>query len=140
MLTMSHASDQVRKFYEVVWNNHDKTAIPDVLHASFSFRGSLGTETLGHAGFAEYLDMVHGALGDYRCIVKEMVAEQTKVFAKLEFTGIHRGVFMGVKPTGRRLTWDGAALFHFKGGKASSLWVLGDLKSLESQLHEDAPR
>ena len=133
---MSHEEDQVRKFYEVIWNKHDKKAIPDVLHESFSFRGSLGTKKQGQSGFAEYLDMVHDALGDYKCIIKETVSEQSKVFAKMQFTGIHQGVFMGVKSTGRRVTWDGAALFHFKDGKVLSLWVLGDLKSLEAQLNE----
>ena len=126
--------EQVIKFYEVIWNEHDKSAVPEVLHESFKFRGSLGSEKKGHAGFIEYLDMVHRALGDYRCEIKEMVSEQSKVFAKMRFSGIHKGEFMGVKATGRRLTWEGAALFHFSNGKVASLWVLGDIESLRSQL------
>jgi len=75
-------------------------------------------------------------LQDYSCVIKEMVSEQSKVFAKMQFTGIHRGTLLGFKPTGKRVSWDGAALFHFNEGKVSSLWVLGDIKSLETQLHE----
>ncbi len=131
---MSLEEKQVRKFYEIIWNQHDKSIIPEVLHESFSFRGSLGAEKQGHEGFAEYLDMIHNALGNYTCIIKETVSEQSKVFAKMQFTGTHQGVLMGIEPTNRRITWDGAALFHFKGGKVSALWVLGDLKSLEAQL------
>ena len=133
---MSLEEKQVRKFYEVIWNEHDKTAIPEILHESFVFRGSLGVEKHGHEGFAEYLDMIHCALGDYNCIIKEIVSEQSKVFAKMQFTGVHHGMLMAVEPTGKRVTWDGAALFRFKDGKVSSLWVLGDLKSLEAQLNE----
>lgn len=133
---MSNEIEQVRKFYEVIWNQHDKKSIPDVLHESFNFRGSLGLEKQGHSGFAEYLDMVHSALSDYKCTILEMVAEQSKVFAKMQFSGIHQGIFMGIKPTGHRVTWEGAALFHFKGGKVSSLWVLGDIVSLQAQLAE----
>ena len=81
--------------------------------------------------------MIHAALKDYKCIIKETIYEKTKVFAKLQFTGIHQGTLMGFEPTEKRVTWDGAALFHFKAGKVSSLWVLGDIKSLENQLKEN---
>ena len=131
---MSHEKQQVRKFYEVIWNKHNKNAVPEVLHDSFKFRGSLGLEKQGHAEFIEYLDMLHAALADYQCEIKELVSEETKVFAKMQFSGIHQGEFMGSNPTGRRLIWDGAALFHFQNGKVVSLWVLGDLESLRAQL------
>ena len=91
-------------------------------------------EKQGHAGFIEYLDMVHAALADYRCEIKELVSEESRVFAKMQFSGLHQGEFMGFNPTGRRLVWDGAALFHFRSGKVISLWVLGDLESLRRQL------
>ena len=126
--------DQVRKFYEVLWDAHDKAAIPTLLHEDFTFRGSLGQEKRGHAGFAEYVDMVHQALGDYKCVIEELVAEANKVFAKMTFTGIHQEQFMGFKPTHQRVSWSGCALFTFEGELISNVWVLGDLKSLEEQL------
>ena len=131
---MTHEKQQVRKFYEEIWNKHNKDAVPEILHDAFKFRGSLGSEKRGHAGFIEYLDMVHAALADYRCEIKELVSEESKVFAKMKFSGVHQGEFMGFKPTGRSLVWDGAALFHFQNGKVVSLWVLGDLEALRAQL------
>lgn len=127
----------VHKFYEVLWDAHDKQAIPEVLHEDFVFRGSLGQEKTGHAGFGEYVDMVHLALGEYTCIIEALVAEGDKVFAKMSFTGIHRNDFMGYAPTGKRLTWQGCALFTFRGGKIAETWVLGDLKTLENQLQQN---
>ena len=127
---------QVQRFYEDIWNKHDKSVIPFVLHKEFKFRGSLGDEKQGHDGFSEYLDMIHDALKEYTCVINEIVSEPSKAFAKMEFTGIHEGKLMGVVGTGKRLSWSGAALFHFREGKISELWVLGDLKSLETQIHE----
>jgi predicted ester cyclase len=132
---MSPEEKQVRIFYEIIWNQHDKSVIPDVIHDSFIFRGSLGLEKNGHSGFIEYIDMVHNALGNYTCTILDLVSEQSKVFAKMEFSGIHQKEFMGFKKTGRKISWQGAALFHFDNNKISSLWVLGDLKSLEQQLY-----
>ncbi len=132
---MSPEEKQVRIFYEIIWNQHDKSVIPDVINDSFIFRGSLGLEKNGHSGFIEYIDMVHNTLGNYTCTILDIVAEQSKVFAKMEFSGIHQKEFMGFKQTGHKISWQGAALFHFDSNKISSLWVLGDLKSLEQQLY-----
>ncbi len=131
------SKNQVRKFYEILWDAHDKDAIPFVLSEDFTFRGSLGQEKLGHSGFSEYVDMVHNSLGDYKCHIEELVEEQNKVFAKMTFTGIHQDEFMGYAPTQKRVTWKGCALFTFDGELMTDVWVLGDLKSLEYQLRQN---
>ena len=130
----STAKDMVRQFYEVLWDAHDKEAVPSLLHEDFTFRGSLGQTKRGHTGFAEYVDMVHAALGQYRCSIEEMVAEGDKVFAKMTFSGIHKAEFMGFGATHQRVTWNGCALFTFARNRISDVWVLGDLKALENQL------
>jgi len=129
--------EQVRKFYEVIWDGHNKEAISTLLDNNVTFRGSLGQEKRGHAGFAEYVDMVHKALGEYKCIIEELVSEGNKVFAKMTFTGIHRGEFMGYSPTQQRVTWSGSALFTFDEHLIVNIWVLGDLKNLEEQLKKN---
>jgi steroid delta-isomerase-like uncharacterized protein len=137
---MGAHKDQVRRFHEVVWNQHDKRAIPSVLDEQLTFRGSLGHARHGHEGFADYLDLVHSALEEYRCDVRELVAEGDKVFARMTFSGIHRATFMGHPPTGRRVAWDGCARFTFDRGRIVDLWVLGDLHALERQLRGDLPQ
>ena len=133
---MTNEENQVRKFYEQIWNQHNHKVIPEVLHGNIRFRGSLGQNQYGHSEFKTYLDMVHEALGEYQCIIDDLVCEPNKVFARMTFTGIHKGEFVGFPPTGKRVTWSGAALFTFAGGKVTDLWVLGDLISLERQLKE----
>jgi len=135
---MDKYEQQVRTFYATIWDAHDKSAIAGVFHEDFSFRGSLGETRRGHAGFAHYLDAVHEALGDYRCVIDDLVVEPGKVFAKMRFTGTHRAPFMGYQATGQSLSWVGCALFTFTDDKVSDLWVLGDLKSLELQLASNA--
>lgn len=110
---MNYEIAQIKKFYEIVWNQHDSAAIPEILHEQIKFRGSLGQDKFGHKGFVEYLDMVHEALGDYKCTIEELVSEPPKVFTKMKFSGTHKGQFLGHRPTGKRLTWFGAALFTF---------------------------
>ena len=93
---MNRHREQVEKFYRELWDAHDKIAIPAVLHDDFTFRGSLGQEKRGHDGFAEYVDMVHEALGEYRCTIEDLVVEryyprQRQSFGRLERLSPGRG-------------------------------------------------
>ncbi|MEM6987425.1 MAG: ester cyclase [Pseudomonadota bacterium] len=108
--------------------------IPQVLHADVSFRGSLGQETRGHEGFKDYVNAVHAGLSDYTCTIDDLVVQPGKVFARMTFSGTHTADFMGYPVTGKRVSWAGAALFSFSADKVSDIWVLGDLKALETQL------
>src|SRR5262245_10183268 len=53
---MSNHRAIIQAFYVEIWNKHDKSQIPALLHEDFAFRGSLGQEQHGHAGFAAYVD------------------------------------------------------------------------------------
>ncbi len=120
----------VQRFYADVWNKHDITAIPSLLQSDFTFRGSLGQSKTGHYEFADYVDFVHQALGAYRCDILDLVEEDNQCFARMRFSGIHRGDFFGFKPTGKKVEWAGAALFSFRDGLVADLWVLGDVYGL----------
>lgn len=135
---MSKPRRLIEAFYEDIWNRRDKSAIPVLLDEDFSFRGSLGQVRHGQAGFAEYVDFVHAALDNYRCDIQEVIAEESRAFARVLFSGIHRADFFGYPPTFKRLEWTGAAVFAFREGKITNLWVLGDLHGLMEQLRRNA--
>jgi predicted ester cyclase len=128
----------VHRFYADVWNMHDKSAIPALLQPDFTFRGSLGQCKTGHAEFADYVDFVHQALGAYQCDILDLVAEGNQCFARMRFSGIHRGNFFSYKPTGKKVEWAGAALFTFRDGLVADLWVLGDVHGLLQLLESNS--
>jgi predicted ester cyclase len=43
-------------------------------------------------------------------------------------------VFQGFPPSGKLVSWSGAALFKFEAGLIAELWVLGDLAGLNAML------
>ena len=107
-----------------------------VLAADVSFRGSLGEAKNDRAGFEDYLDSVHRGFADYHCEIDALVVDGDLAFARMTFSGLHQGTVLGYPPTGRNVSWSGAALFTFKGDLITDLWVLGDLRALEGQLSE----
>lgn len=131
---MSELKNKVSRFYERVWNQADKSLIPELLHENVTFRGSLGHMQSGHTGFSNYIDFVRNALDDYRCCVVDMVAEEDRLYARIEYSGTHRGELFGYAPTYAKLHWDGIAVFTFENGKISNIWVLGDVNGVMKQL------
>ena len=115
---------QVKRFYQVIWDQQDHDAVPSVLSSGCRFRGSLGEQKTGHQGFIEYLDSVHRALGDYRCHIETLVCEGHQVFARMTFAGVHRDTFMGYPPYSPAGQLERCRSFHFcrrQGGGAVGL-------------------
>lgn len=124
----------IRSFYEQLWNRFEKTKIPELLTSDISFHGSLGEQKTGHAGFAEYMDKIRAAFPDFTNHVEEVISDGNRAFARLTYRGTHSGELFGIAPTNRRVEYSGAAVFHFREGRISDVWVLGDLHSLLEQL------
>ncbi len=131
---MTEGRNLVEVFYAEVWNRADEDRARDILAPDFRFRGSLGAEKVGPEGFIAYMRDVHRGLGDYTCIIDDVVVEGARAAARMRFTGRHRALFQGVAATGRQVTWAGAAFFEFRDGRIADLWVLGDLIELKRQL------
>ncbi|MBU3717532.1 MAG: ester cyclase [Actinobacteria bacterium] len=126
--------DLVRVFYEKFWNEVDLEKADEILHPDVTFRGSVGLGARGRREVCDYVPMVTTALSGYRCDVESLIADGDSAAAKVRFSGIHTGDFLGHPPTGRRVEWIGAAFFTADESKLRDIWVLGDLESLRSQL------
>ena len=126
--------DLVQLFYGKFWNEIDLGMADQILHPDVTFRGSVGVGARGRREVCDYVLMVTTALSGYRCDVESLVVERDSAAAKVRFSGIHSGDFLGQPPTGRRVEWIGAAFFTADENKLRDIWVLGDLESLRSQL------
>lgn len=127
----------VRLFYEKFWNEIDLGMADEILHAEVTFRGSVGVGATGPQEVCDYVVMVTAALSDYRCDVESLIAEGDCAAAKVRFSGLHTGEFLGHAPTGRRVEWIGTAFFTVSENKLRDIWVLGDLDSLRAQLRSN---
>jgi predicted ester cyclase len=133
-ITLSPQKEVVRVFYKELWDHADKSLIPKIFHEGFTFRGSLGPTLTGHDEFANYVDWVTGALGEYTTDILALIEEDTRVSGKIRFHGIHGKELFGVPPTGRHVWWIGMPIFTFEGAKVRDLYVLGDIHDLIGRL------
>lgn len=131
---LSPQKNIVRRFYKDMWDKHDTSIIPDLIHPGFTFRGSLGPVLVGHAEFASYVRWLTTTLDSYTSDILDLVEEGNKVVGKLRFHGIQRGSLFGQAPSEEWVWWIAAAIFTFEGGKIKDLWVLGDVYGLLGRL------
>lgn len=127
----------VSTFYARVWNAGERAALDDLVTEDFRFQGSLGAAVIGRDAFWGMVSFVRGALSDYHCTIVDCVTEGDRAFARMRFAGTHTGAFRGVEPSGRRVEWQGVALFDFTGERINELWVLSDTAALDAALRGD---
>ena len=126
----------VRRFYDDLWNRFDVRLIPILLTEDVTVRGALGRHAVGHAAFADYLELVRNAFPDFQQTVEEVEVDAVggSAFVRLRCRGTHRGALLGLPATGRRIAYAGATRLETRGGRIADIWILGDLQSLVRQL------
>ena len=128
----------VERFYFEVWNRADENVAQEILHRDFRFRASLGPERRGPEGFIDYMRSIHAALGNYTCVIDDLIVMGRRAAARMTFAGTHRARFFEIEPTGREIRWAGGAFFTTDGKQITDLWVLGDVDSVKQQLGASA--
>ncbi len=124
----------VRRYYDELWNAWNFELAEKVLAPKLRFRGSLGVDVEGLAGFLRYMQMVRAAFPDFHNDIEALIAEGDQVAARLRYTGTHQGPLFDLAPTGKKISYGGAALFRIAGEHIVEGWVLGDTVSLRRQL------
>ena len=88
----------------------------------------------GIEGVKTVLGAMRAAFPDLHWTVQEQIAEGNKVVSRFEWTGTHRGPFLGVEPTGRSVKVWGIVIDRLQDGKIKDTRILMDALGLMSQL------
>jgi steroid delta-isomerase-like uncharacterized protein len=77
--------------------------------------------------YVDGLQAVVEAFPDFHWTVEELLVDGDRLAARLTNTGTHRGTFLDVPATGRRISTTELAMYHLTDGKITACW--GDLGS-----------
>lgn len=78
--------------------------------------------------------MFRDAFPDLHYTVEDVVAEGDKVVARFTARGTHRGEFLGIAPTGKRIVYTGFDMSRVSGGRIVEAWAGYDALGLMRQL------
>jgi len=79
------------------------------------------------------------AFPDIHLTIDDMIAEGDKVAMRITWTGTHKGEFMGIPPTNKKITIRAIFIERFAGGKIVEEWGMYDTLSLMQQLGLPVP-
>jgi steroid delta-isomerase-like uncharacterized protein len=74
------------------------------------------------------------AFPDEVFIIEDMIAEGDKVAVRYTWKGTHKGTYLGIAPTGKKVTLVFLELFKISNGKLVESWETVDLSQFYAQL------
>ena len=122
------------KFIEEVLNGGNFSVAGTYLTADVKTHNGFPDQQPGLEGFVAALKAFHGAFPDLRASTTHLVAEGDMVVGRFEVTGTHRGTFLGLPGSGRKVHYEEIALVRLVDGKIAEHWAVADALAILQQL------
>ena len=102
----------VRRFIEA-YNNRNLDVFDEILAPDyFDYTSKVGPE-----GLKQLMNMAFKGFPDFHETIEDIIAEGDKVWVRITFSGTHKGEFMGIAPTGKKVTTEMVDIFRIVNGK-----------------------
>lgn len=131
---MHSNSSVVLQFIEKVLNRGEVDAAGEFFWEDLVEQVPLPGQGPGIEGLKDALRGLRQAFPDMHWTVQEQIAEGDKVVSRFEWTGTHRGTFLGVPATDRAVTVWGVVIDRLHGGKIKDTRIIMDTLGLMTQL------
>ena len=119
------------------WNK-GKTALLTVIDKTCAnnmvFHSGVGKETRGVNELKQYMSALCDAIPDSHITIEDMVVEGNKVAVRYTLTGTHKGEFMGIPATNKKVIIWILEIDHFAGAKVVEGWGRFDTLGFMQQL------
>jgi len=102
----------VRRFIEA-YNKRNLDLFDDLLAPDYFDH----TNKVDIEGLKQLMNMAFKAFPDFHETIEDIIAEGDKVWARITFAGTHTGEFMGIAPTGKKITTEMVDIFRIVNGK-----------------------
>lgn len=123
----------VREFTRIFKNEHNVDGIDHLFSKTFQHHFPAPLKP-GLEGFKDIGRMVNGAFPDVVVTEEDLIVTQNKVVERSSAAATHRGDFMGVSPTNKRIAWTEIHIYRIDDGKIAEHWVEFALYQMLQQL------
>jgi predicted ester cyclase len=73
-------------------------------------------------GLKRFFTTLLAAFPDYCLTIEDMIGEGDKVVIRSAISGTHKGEFMGIASTGKKVTWTAIEIWRIEGRKVVEIW------------------
>lgn len=112
----------------------DVRVVDEIVAEDVVCHGFPGMNPTDRESYKAWFRFFRAAFTGIETEVPVLVADGDYVAARWIVSVDHTGPFAGVAPTGRRVTFDGVALYRMQGGRIAETWLYADEMALLGQI------
>ena len=128
----------VQRMLDEIWNKANPTIIDEICATDFTFNyAALSGVSNDREGYKQMAIIWTSSVSGIELNLEDVIAEGNKVAVHWEASCKHTGEFMGVPPTGKRLTLVGFSIFYVEDGKIVREWGEMDTMGLMQQIKSE---
>ncbi|WP_434598952.1 ester cyclase [Streptomyces sp. A5-4] len=126
----------VTRFNKEFIEGGDADVFTETMSSNFVNHNAQQGTSPGPDGAAHFFnEILRTAFPDLTVTIHDQIAEGDKVVTRKSYEATHRGPFLGVAPTGRKVTFGVIDIIKLKDGKYVEHWVNADMLGLLGQLN-----
>lgn len=134
-MSIEQNKELVRQMIEEMFNRGSISLADEFLAPDFVEREELPPGIPSNReGVMQLATMLRSAFPDFKATIDDIIAEGDKVVIRQTWSGTHKGPFMGVPPTGKRVSFGVIDIIRADGGKFVEHWGQMDTMGLMQQL------
>ncbi len=112
-----HNKERVKHFYEVVVSNHRLEEAPEYIAKHCVLRIGEDMVPVGLSGMIRHLIDVRKTYPDYTMKILRQYEDGDTVVSEFIMEGTHRGEWLGIRPTNKKLSFTGVDIDTVADGK-----------------------
>jgi steroid delta-isomerase-like uncharacterized protein len=124
----------IQRLFDEVLNAGNFGLLDQLIGASYVEHNPVANQAAGAAGVRDRIRELRKAFPDLRFVLDDLVGEGEVVAARYHWQGTHKGTFLGIAPTGRRLSVRGMDFYRLEDGRVIEHWDVVDEFGMLSQL------
>jgi len=125
----------VRLLYDEVWNKRRLELVDEIISPSHALHDpNLTGSAVGPEAYKRLVSRWVAGVSDLRFTLEDMVGENEKLAVAWTISGTHKGEFMGVPPTNKKVSVDGITIHHFVNAKIMDSYASWDAWGMMQQL------
>ena len=125
--------DLIRRYFEA-FNKGKHDYFEEFIDPSFIDHNPIPGTPPDIEGLKQGHLMVQNAFPDIRVGVDDLISEEDKVVIRFTASGTHENEFMGIPPTGKKVSIMEIRIYRIAGGKIVEHWGLVDQGAMMQQL------
>ncbi len=125
----------VRRLYEEVWNKRRLELVDEIISPSHALHDpNVSGSAVGPEAYKRQVTRFITAFPDLRLTIEDMVGENEKLAVAWTISGTHKGEFMGIPATNKKVSVDGITINHIVNAKIMDSYISWDAWGAMQQL------